>query len=201
MRLSSAKQCKEFVRSSIKIFAVLRQTFEGIKNKHFFLLMISDTLIITSSAASLGFFHTILGPDHYLPFVAMARTNGWNGSKTAGYVVLCGVSHVLGTILIGLLALLLGFALFKIETFQSLRGDFAGWFLLLFGAVYFGWGINLASNKVRETKNETYSAYKINVQKKDMGIQTSYDPPLSCCFFFFYSWSLRTFTASLSFRL
>ena len=131
--------------------------------------MISDTLIITSSAASLGFFHTILGPDHYLPFVAMARTNGWNGYKTAGYVVLCGVSHVLGTILIGLLALLLGFALFKIETFQSLRGDFAGWFLLLFGAVYFSWGINWGLNKIRETKSESSSENKINAPQKDMG--------------------------------
>ena len=116
--------------------------------------MISDTLIITSSAASLGFFHTILGPDHYLPFVAMARTNGWSGYKTAGYVAVCGVSHVLGTIFIGLLALLLGLALFSVETFQSIRGDFAGWFLLLFGATYFAWGINWAVKKSSESAPE-----------------------------------------------
>ena len=115
--------------------------------------MISDTLIITSSAASLGFFHTILGPDHYLPFVAMARTNGWSGYKTAGYVALCGVSHVLGTIFIGLLALGLGFALFKIETFQSIRGNFAGWFLLFIGAIYFIWGINWGLKKMKKAKD------------------------------------------------
>jgi sulfite exporter TauE/SafE len=125
--------------------------------------MISDTLIITSSAASLGFFHTILGPDHYLPFVAMARTNGWSGYKTAGYVALCGVSHVLGTILIGLLTLGLGFALFKIENFQSIRGNFAGWFLLFLGAIYFVWGINLA---LKERGNSTSSNQLNNPKRK-----------------------------------
>jgi nickel/cobalt exporter len=124
--------------------------------------MISDTLIITSSAASLGFFHTILGPDHYLPFVAMARTNGWSGYKTAGYVALCGVSHVVGTILIGLLALGLGFALFKIETFQSIRGNFAGWFLLFLGAIYSVWGINLALKK----RGSSTSSNQLNNPKK-----------------------------------
>ena len=130
--------------------------------------MISDTLIITSSAASLGFFHTILGPDHYLPFVAMARTNGWSGYKTAGYVALCGLSHVLGTILIGLLALGLGFALFKIESFQLIRGDFAGWFLLIFGATYFGWGVNWALKKMKETKSKT-SSNQCNTLKRNIG--------------------------------
>ena len=28
---------------------------------------------LTLAAASLGFLHTLLGPDHYLPFVVMAR--------------------------------------------------------------------------------------------------------------------------------
>ena len=158
--------------------------------------MISDTLIITSSAASLGFFHTILGPDHYLPFVAMARTNGWNGYKTAGYVALCGLSHVLGTILIGLLALGLGFALFKIENFQSIRGNFAGWFLLFIGAIYFIWGINLA---LKKRANSTSNNQLSNPKKKFSDSYFIRSSPF--LLFFFYSWSLRTFTASLSFRL
>ena len=116
--------------------------------------MINESLLIISSAASLGFFHTIMGPDHYLPFVAMARTNGWSGYKTAGYVTLCGISHVLGTLLIGVLALIVGFAFFKIESIQALRGNFAGWFLLFFGAFYFAWGINWALKKTKIKKCE-----------------------------------------------
>ena len=111
--------------------------------------MIPETFLIAGSAASVGFIHTILGPDHYLPLVAMARTNGWSGPKTATYTAFCGFSHVLGTILIGSLVFLLGLAFFNIETVQSIRGDFAGCFLLLFGAIYFAWGVRWVIRKKR----------------------------------------------------
>ena len=111
--------------------------------------MINETIIIAGSAASIGFVHTLLGPDHYLPLVAMAKTNGWSAPKTASYVAVCGVSHLLGTILIGALVFLLGFAFLNLETLQSIRGDFAGWFLLSFGAIYFAWGMNWAIRERR----------------------------------------------------
>ena len=111
--------------------------------------MIPETFLIAGSAASVGFIHTILGPDHYLPLVAMARTNGWSGPKTATYTAFCGFSHVLGTILIGSLVFLLGLAFFNIETVQSIRGDFAGCFLLLFGAIYFAYGVRWVIRKKR----------------------------------------------------
>ncbi len=111
--------------------------------------MINETLVIAGSAASIGFVHTILGPDHYLPLVAMAKTNGWSAPKTASYAAICGISHLLGTILVGFLVFLLGLAFFNLETVQSLRGDFAGWFLLLFGSIYFGWGMKWALREGR----------------------------------------------------
>ena len=115
--------------------------------------MIPDTFLIAGSAASIGFIHTILGPDHYLPLVAMAKTNGWSGPKTATYTAFCGFSHVLGTILIGSLVFLLGLAFFNIETVQSVRGDFAGWFLLLFGVIYFVWGVRWVIRKKQLKQN------------------------------------------------
>ena len=117
--------------------------------------MIPETLLIAGSAASVGFIHTILGPDHYLPLVAMAKTNGWSGPKTATYTAFCGFSHVLGTILVGSLVFLLGLAFFSMETVQTIRGDFAGWFLLLFGAVYFVWGVRWAIRRSRLNKVAT----------------------------------------------
>ena len=111
--------------------------------------MISETFLIAGSAASVGFIHTILGPDHYLPLVAMAKTNGWSGPKTATYTLFCGLSHVLGTILVGSLVFLLGLAFFNMDTVQSFRGNFAGWFLLLFGAIYFAWGTRWAMRNSR----------------------------------------------------
>ena len=73
----------------------------------------------------------------------MAKTNGWSAPKTASYVTVCG-TICLGTILVGALAIFLGLAFLNLETVQSLRTDFAGWFLILFGLVYFAWGINWA---------------------------------------------------------
>ncbi len=114
--------------------------------------MVNDTFIIAGSAASIGFVHTILGPDHYLPLVAMAKTNGWSAPKTASYVAVCGISHVFGTLLVGSLVFLLGLAFFNLETVQSLRANFAGWFLLIFGAIYFIWGMNWAIRERRIVK-------------------------------------------------
>ena len=119
--------------------------------------MINDTIIVAGSAASIGFVHTILGPDHYLPLVAMAKTNGWSAPKTASYVAVCGISHVLGTLLLGSLIILLGLAFLNLETVQSLRADFAGWFLLLFGAIYFAWGMKWAIRE-RRIAGESSSA-------------------------------------------
>ena len=114
--------------------------------------MIYETMVIASSAASIGFVHTILGPDHYLPLVAMAKTNGWSAPKTASYVAVCGTFHLLGTILVGALAIFLGLAYLSLETVQSLRTDFAGWFLLSFGAIYFAWGLNWAIREGRRSQ-------------------------------------------------
>jgi len=37
--------------------------------------MSNELLILTGTAASIGFLHTVFGPDHYVPFVVMARAN------------------------------------------------------------------------------------------------------------------------------
>lgn len=35
--------------------------------------MTDNLTALTITAASVGFIHTLLGPDHYLPFIVMAR--------------------------------------------------------------------------------------------------------------------------------
>ena len=44
-------------------------------------------------------------------------------------------------------------AFFNIETVQSIRGDFAGWFLLLFGVIYFVWGVRWVIRKKQLKQN------------------------------------------------
>ncbi len=38
--------------------------------------MSHEIVVLGIAAASIGFFHTLLGPDHYLPFIVMARARG-----------------------------------------------------------------------------------------------------------------------------
>ena len=99
---------------------------------------------LTLTAISIAFFHTILGPDHYVPFVAMSRAGRWSLVKTAIITILCGIGHVGSSALLGLLGVTLGVAVFKLKGIETFRGDVAGWLLLSFGIAYFAWGIRAA---------------------------------------------------------
>jgi len=95
-------------------------------------------------AAVTGLVHTLMGPDHYVPFIAMARAGGWRLRKTMVVTVLCGIGHVLGSVVLGALGLLIGLSVSGLEAFESRRGDIAGWLLLSFGLAYTVWGIRRA---------------------------------------------------------
>jgi sulfite exporter TauE/SafE len=96
---------------------------------------------LAGTALTLGILHTLAGPDHYLPFVAMARTRNWSVLKTINVVVLCGIGHVLSSIVIGFIGIGAGIALSGIEKVESTRGNIAAWLLLLFGVGYMIWGL------------------------------------------------------------
>ncbi len=107
--------------------------------------MVNDGLtVLCGAAAVIGLLHTLLGPDHYLPFVAMARAGKWSLAKTVIVTALCGVGHVLGSVALGLIGIASGMAIFKLEEIESIRGDVAGWLLLSFGLAYAVWGIRRA---------------------------------------------------------
>jgi sulfite exporter TauE/SafE len=106
--------------------------------------MINETVILISAAASIGFFHTLLGPDHYLPFIAMSRSGAWSMRKTSFVTIVCGMGHVISSVVLGFLGISLGLAVSKMEAFESFRGDLAAWALLAFGIAYFAWGVKKA---------------------------------------------------------
>ncbi|MBI4682620.1 MAG: sulfite exporter TauE/SafE family protein [Nitrospirae bacterium] len=106
--------------------------------------MSDELLILVTAAASIGFFHTLLGPDHYLPFIAMSRSGEWSLRKTAFITVLCGIGHVLSSVVLGFIGISFGLAVSKLEVIESFRGSLATWALIAFGLVYFIWGIKKA---------------------------------------------------------
>jgi len=103
--------------------------------------MEESLLILLISAASIGFFHTLLGPDHYLPFIMLSRSGSWSTVKTMFVTVLCGLGHVGGSIVLGLLGVFFGWSLHSIELFESSRGNLAAWLLIVFGGIYLLWGL------------------------------------------------------------
>ncbi len=106
--------------------------------------MTTELYILIAAAASIGFFHTLMGPDHYLPFIVMSRSGNWSLRKTTWITILCGLGHVLSSVLLGLVGIVFGIAVSEISLFESVRGSLATWALIAFGLVYFAWGMTHA---------------------------------------------------------
>lgn len=92
-------------------------------------------------AAAVGLIHTVLGPDHYLPFAVIGKARGWSLARTVTITAICGVGHVLGSVVLGLIGITVGVALGSLEAFEASRGSIAAWLLLAFGLVYLVWGL------------------------------------------------------------
>lgn len=106
--------------------------------------MSKEIAILSLTAASIGVLHTLLGPDHYLPFIVMSRARKWPLSKTVWITFFCGAGHILSSVVIGLIGVFFGIGVMKLETLESFRGNLAAWALIGFGLAYFIWGIHRA---------------------------------------------------------
>jgi len=104
---------------------------------------------LAAAAASIGLLHTLAGPDHYVPFIAMARAGRWSGRKTVTVTLLCGLGHVLGSLLLALGAVALGRSLegavAGVTGLADVRAGLATWLLIGFGGVYAAWGLKQAA--------------------------------------------------------
>ncbi len=106
--------------------------------------MHGDLVVLSLTAASVGFLHTLTGPDHYLPFVMIGRARRWGYAKLATVTTLCGLGHVLSSILLALLGVAAGVALSRLEAWENLRGNWAAYALMGFGIAYTLWGLRKA---------------------------------------------------------
>ena len=113
--------------------------------------MQSEMEVLIVAAISIACLHTVTGPDHYLPFIALSKSRGWSFAKTVGWTIVCGCGHVWSSVLLGLGGAAIGWSLSKISWMENVRGGIAGWVMLAFGFVYGIWGL--------------YRAYKNNPHK------------------------------------
>ena len=109
--------------------------------------MSNELLTLLGTAAFLGITHTLAGPDHYVPFVAMSKARNWSIKKTSLITFLCGLGHVLGSVILGVIGILIGTLIGKLEATEGTRGDIAGYLLASFGLIYMIWGIKKAYQK------------------------------------------------------
>lgn len=103
-----------------------------------------DLTLVSANAAAIGFIHTLLGPDHYLPFIVLAKVRGWSRAKTTGITLACGLAHVGSSLMLGLIGYPLGASLKHLHRFEEVRGAIAAWMLIAFGLVYAAWGLRRA---------------------------------------------------------
>ncbi len=116
--------------------------------------MNEQTVVISAGAAvaSIAFFHTLTGPDHYLPFIMIGRARNWSAFKTSMLTLLCGFGHVFSSIILAVIAIFFGSMLTGIKWIEESRGELAAWMLIAFGLFYMVWGLKRAY-KNREHKH------------------------------------------------
>ncbi len=109
--------------------------------------MTDGTAILILTAASAGFLHTILGADHYVPFIVMARAEKWPPAKSITVTFLAGFGHILSSLAIGFMGIFLGAAATPLWPIELMRSELALWILISFGLVYGVWGLRQAGKK------------------------------------------------------
>lgn len=101
------------------------------------------------AAMGVGVVHTVLGPDHYLPFLMIGRARGWSRLRTVTAALVCGLAHILSSVLLGGVGLALGVTVARLEQVEGGRGSLAAWAIVAFGLAYGVWGVRRALRRSR----------------------------------------------------
>jgi nickel/cobalt transporter (NicO) family protein len=119
--------------------------------------------LLSVTAVTLGFLHTLLGPDHYLPFIVLSQAKNWSVRKTMIITFLCGVGHVLSSVILGLIGIGVGISVNKLVSVESFRGNIAGWLFIAFGLVY----IVISVRNLVKKHRHTHSHFHFGSQKHE----------------------------------
>jgi threonine/homoserine/homoserine lactone efflux protein len=115
--------------------------------------MPAELQILIVTAITIACLHTLTGPDHYLPFIALSKARGWSFTRTLMWTIICGCGHVWSSVLLALGGSAIGWSLSKVSWLENVRGGIAGWVMLLFGLIYGIWGL------IRAYKNKPHKHF------------------------------------------
>uniref|UniRef100_A0A832MK78 Urease accessory protein UreH-like transmembrane domain-containing protein n=1 Tax=Eiseniibacteriota bacterium TaxID=2212470 RepID=A0A832MK78_UNCEI len=102
------------------------------------------SISLLAAAAGLAVTHAVLGPDHYLPFLMLAKARRWSRARTLLVTAACGVGHVASSLALGAVGLAIGAGVGWVEKWEGARGDWAAWAMVWFGFAYLLWGLRRA---------------------------------------------------------
>jgi sulfite exporter TauE/SafE len=120
--------------------------------------MDNSIALLSVTAVSLGFIHTVLGPDHYLPFIVLSEAKKWSLRKTMLITFFCGIGHVLSSVILGLAGIAVGISVSKLVSVESFRGNIAAWLFIAFGLVY----MVISVRNLYKKKRHTHSHFHID---------------------------------------
>jgi len=112
--------------------------------------MNDSVALLSVTVISLGFLHTLFGPDHYLPFIVLSQAKKWTLRKTMFITFICGLGHVLSSVLLGLAGIAVGISINKLVAAESFRGNIAAWLFIAFGLIYMSISVR---NLIRKRKH------------------------------------------------
>jgi nickel/cobalt transporter (NicO) family protein len=129
--------------------------------------MDNSIAILSFTAISIGFIHTLLGPDHYLPFIVLSQAKNWTLKKTMWITFLCGLGHVLSSVVLGLIGIAVGISVSKLVHVESFRGNIAAWLFIAFGLVYMIISIRNLIRKRKHTHTHHHFGGEKHVHEHD----------------------------------
>ena len=101
------------------------------------------SLSLLAATVGVAIIHTLLGPDHYLPFIMLSRARKWSLPRTMAITLGCGIGHVGSSVVLGGIGVVAGVAIGHLEVMEGTRGNLAAWALVAFGLAYMLWGIRV----------------------------------------------------------
>lgn len=129
--------------------------------------MTDANLLLLGTAATIGLFHTLVGVDHTLPFIVLARSQKWTLRKLWWVTGLCGLGHLLSSVIIGTVGIGLGVALDRLEWLEATRGGLAARLLIGFGLAYMVWGLVRARRAHRHSHLHHHDDGTVHVHVHD----------------------------------
>jgi len=127
--------------------------------------------ILMTTAVSIALIHTLVGVDHYLPFVVLGRARKWPMKKVLGITALCGLGHVIISIGLGFVGIGAGMALDHLEWIEGARGSVAAWALIAFGLVYATYSFIRTQRGKRHTHAHVHEDGTVHTHEHDHSVE------------------------------